>query len=116
MAKWTLNGVQFDISPQRDTGWYPELVLAKQHIPNSNTTLLQVGGRQSEIRKAEGFTKSSTVLQTLIGSVGNSVSLTDHHGNTNTVFVESVITEEVMDITNMTTGTFKYTISMIKVS
>ena len=116
MQKWVLNNVTFDMSPSRDTGWYHELVTQKQHIPNSNYTLMQISGKQSDIRECSGVTKSATVKANLLACVGSQVTLVDHYGVSNTVLIESVVPDEKLDITNLGVGTFAYTMKMMKVS
>lgn len=116
MSKWILNLGTFDYNPDRDTGWFPELVSQKQHIPGSDSTLVQISGNQSAIRECSGMTKSSAVKANLIACIGQQVTLVDHYGAVNTVLVESVTTDEVKDITNLAVGTFRYTMKMMKVA
>jgi hypothetical protein len=116
MSKWILNSVTADMNPSKDTGWFPELVSQKQHIPGSNYSLIQISGKQSEIRECSGITKSSTVKANLLACVGLQVTLVDHYGVSNTVLVESVVPDEKMDITNLGVGTFAYTMKMMKIA
>jgi len=110
---WVVNSTTLDIGADRDTGWMPETVMTEQHAMGASVSIIQTGGLKSSKRTCSGITKSEATKTAMAACVGTVVSITDHHSATDSVYVQDIQWEEILDVSNLG-KTFRWTMKLIK--
>lgn len=105
----------FDINPASDTNWMEEPVYAEHHCIGAKNTVLQINGYKSRPRVAEGVTKSGAIRTYLkqLHRKSKTWTLTDHHEETDKVFITELTFQEILDVSNLN-NTFKWRMKLIR--
>ena len=67
-TKWVINGLTFDINPNKDSGFIPVRIKAEHNPVGSNFTIIQHGGFASPTRTISGITKSKALRDGILNT------------------------------------------------